>query len=391
MRSMNPSFEEASAASGASPAKTFFKVTLPILRPGILAPVILALLICIEQFELPMIIGMPARVNLFAIRIFFELTPDNDLPTYGRAAALAIPFLFIGLLLLVVYNHLIRQADSFVTVTGKGFRPSRLELGKWKWPALGFAFTYILFAALLPALLLLWISLAGYNAPTLANLAALSIQPYVELFSEERFYRAVGNTFLVAGLSATILTLVGALLAWIIVRTKVRGRGVIDVMSFISIGIPSVIAGLAAMLLYLSLPIGVYGTVWILVLAYSYRFAVTTRLSRAGLMQIHRELEEASWVSGAGWVATVRRVVLPLLGPSLLASFVLLFIVGFREFTIPLILQSEENMVLPVILWRLFENTEASKASAVAVLIMILVIPVIFLMRRFFMPHEKMG
>jgi len=168
------------------------------------------------------------------------------------------------------------------------------------------------------------------------------------------------------------------------------GRNILDFFSFVSIGIPSVIAGFAAMILYLSIPIGIYGTVWVLVLAYCYRLAVTTRLSRAGLMQLHRELEEASYASGGSWLTTIRRVVLPLMGPSLMASFILLFIVGFREFTVPLILQSEENMVLSVILWRLFENGEAAKSAAVATLIMALVIPVIFFMRKIFLPKEDM-
>ena len=390
LRSMNPSLEEASVASGASPLATFFKVTIPVLRPGILAPLILAGLIAIEQFELPLIIGMPARINVFSIRIFFELNPDDQLPIYGRAAALAIPFLFFGFALLLLYNYLVKQADSFVTVTGKGYRPARFALGKWKWPALAFATTYILFAALLPALVLIWISFFGYETPTLANLSKFSHSAYAELFQEQRFYSAVGNTFLVATLSASILVIIGAMISWIVVRSKMWGRNILDFFSFISIGIPSVIAGFAAMILYLSIPIGIYGTVWVLVLAYCYRLAVTTRLSRAGLMQLHRELEEASYASGGSWLTTIRRVVLPLMGPSLMASFILLFIVGFREFTVPLILQSEENMVLSVILWRLFENGEAAKSAAVATLIMALVIPVIFFMRKIFLPKEDM-
>ena len=162
----------------------------------------------------------------------------------------------------------------------------------------------------------------------------------------------------------------------------------LDFVSFISIGIPSVIAGLACMLLYLSLPIGLYGTVWVLILAYSYRLAVTTRLSRAALMQIHGELEEASHVAGGRWLTTIRRVVLPLLAPSLLASFVLLFIIGFREFTLPVLLQSRDNEVLSVIMWKLFVGNQTSQAAAVGTTIVILIIPVIFLMRRLLLGRE---
>ncbi len=156
----------------------------------------------------------------------------------------------------------------------------------------------------------------------------------------------------------------------------------LDLLSFLSIGIPSVIAGLAALLLYLTLPLGIYGTVWVLVLAYSYRLAVATRSSRAGLSQLHRELEEAASVAGASWLTTIRRVVLPLLAPSLLASFVLLFIIGFREFTLPILLQSQDNLVLSVVLWNLMVANKSADAAALGSLIVLCVAPVIVFARR---------
>ena len=129
--------------------------------------------------------------------------------------------------------------------------------------------------------------------------------------------------------------MLGTALGLIITRTSLWWRGTVDVLSFLSIGIPSVIVGLAVMILFLTLPIGIYGTVWILLIAYSYRLATTTRTARAGLMQIHTELEEASIASGARWLTTRRRIVLPLLAPAMAYAFVLLFIIGAREFTIP--------------------------------------------------------
>ena len=138
LKSMNPSFEEASGASGASPWTTFRRITMPVLLPGVLAPVILVLLITLEQFEIPLIIGLPARINVFSYRIWYELNPSSGLPNYGGAAAVAIPFLVLGILLLIVYNRLIRRAESFVTVTGKAYRQRRFPLGAWRLPALLF-------------------------------------------------------------------------------------------------------------------------------------------------------------------------------------------------------------------------------------------------------------
>ena len=376
MRTMNPALEEASSASGARPLTTFLRVTLPVLRPGVLAPLILATLVALEQFEMPLIIGFPARINVFSTRIYFELNPEDELPAYGKAAAVALLFLAAAVVLLAIYNNLIKRADRFVTVTGKGYRPTRYSLGRWRVPALLFVGFYLAIGAILPAVVLVWTSFSGGSNDS------LNLDAYRALFADRRFWPAVGNTFLVAGLSAGLITLIGALLAWQILRLRFPGRALLDVVSFMSIGIPSVIAGFAVMVMHLTLPIGLYGTVWILILAYSYRLAVSSRLSRASLMQIHAELEEASAASGGRWLDTVRHVVLPLLAPSLMASFVLLFIVGFREFTIPMVLQSEDNWVLSVIMWKLQADRQTAQAAAVGTLILLCVTPVIFVLRR---------
>jgi iron(III) transport system permease protein len=157
---------------------------------------------------------------------------------------------------------------------------------------------------------------------------------------------------------------------------------VLDFVSMLSVGIPAVIAGLGVMLLYLSLPIGLYGSVGILIIAYSYRFATTTRLARAGFLQIHRELEEASAASGARWMVTLRRVLIPLMLPALSAGFILLFIVGVREFTMPLVLYSQDNVVLSVLLWQLFQSGQPALSAALASIIVAVVLPVIFVARR---------
>lgn len=382
MRTMNPALEEASSASGARPLTTFFRVTLPVLRPGVLAPLILATLVALEQFEMPLIIGFPARINVFATRLYFDLNPEDELPAYGRVAAAALLFLAAAVMLLTLYNHLIRRAERFVTVTGKGYRPTRYALGRWRLPALVFVGLYLAVGAILPAIVLIWTSFSG------GSTSSLNLDAYRLLFADRRFWPAVGNTFVVAGLSAGLITLIGALLAWQILRLRFPGRRLLDAVSFMSIGIPSVITGFAVMVLHLTIPIGLYGTVWILVLAYSYRLAVSTRLSRASLMQIHAELEEASSASGGRWLDTVRRIVLPLLAPSLLASFLLLFIVGFREFTIPLVLQSDDNWVLSVIMWRLQADRQTAQAAAVGTLILLFVTPVIFVLRRHLLSRQ---
>ncbi len=388
LRSMNPQMEEASGASGASPFTTFRRVTLPVLLPGILAPVILLTLITLEQFELPLIIGLPARINVFAYRIFNELNPASGLPNYGGAAAISIPFLLLGMIALLFYNWAIRRGDKFAVVTGKAYRQRQIPLGRWRYAAYGLMGFYAALAVALPALTLAWTSVLGYNAPSFDNLGKATLGAYREVMANASFWRAVGNTLLVAFCTALVSTTVGALLGWIITRSQWWGRRGLDFLSFMSIGIPSVIVALAVMMLYLSVPIGIYGTVWILVLASAYRIAATTRIARAGLLQIHAELEEASATSGAKWLATQMRIVVPLLLPALMSGFILIFIVSTREFTIPLILHSADNIVLPVLLWQLFQNGQPMPSAALATFIMLMVFPMIFIARRYIIPRS---
>jgi iron(III) transport system permease protein len=267
-------------------------------------------------------------------------------------------------------------------MTGKGYRQRRLPLGAWRFPALALLSLYVALAAVLPAAVLLWTSFFGYTLPLVATAADFSLDAYRQLLANRAFWLGLRNTFLVALASALIVTAVGMLFGWIISRSRIRFRHVLDFVSVLSVGIPAVIAGLGVMLFYLSLPIGLYGTAGILIIAYSYRFATTTRLARAGFLQIHRELEEASAASGARWIATQRRILVPLMLPTLSAGFILLFIVGVREFTIPLVLYSPDNVVLSVLLWQLFQSGQPAPSAALASIIIAVALPVIFLARR---------
>jgi iron(III) transport system permease protein len=380
LRTMNPEFEEASSASGATPLATFRNITWPMLRPGVLAALMLSALVTLEQFDLPLLIGLPARVDVFSTRIFYELNPDSGLPVYGRAAAVSLMFLLAAIALLAAYNKLVGHAERFVTLTARGYRMKRYPLGRWRGPALAFTIAYCVVSSALPAATVFWTSVFG-NA-SLSSIGSPSFDSYTRLLANPIFWRALVNTIIVAGLSAAMVTTIGAVLAWALDRWHGRGRPAVEFLGIVSIGIPSVIAGLAAMLLYLTLPVPLYGTIWILVLAYAYRLTVATRVSRAGLMQLDRALDDASAVAGATGLVTFRRILLPLLLPSLGASFIVLFVVGVREFTLPLVLGSGDNVVLGIVLWRLFEDGHVSEASALASLLVALIVPVAFIVRR---------
>ncbi len=383
-RSMDPALEEASALCRGRPLTTFRRVTLPILLPATLALLIVVATLTLEGFEIPMVIGVPARLQILSTWIFFAINPPAGLPNYGQVAAIAVPFVGLGAVLLALYNRATRVAERYAVVTGRGYRPRRVNLGRWRYPALAVVLVYLLLVLVLPAAVMLGAALipaAGGSA------AAVSFQPFVNVLSSPTTLLAFRNTVVAGGLSATIVVFVACTVSWLVVRTRLPGRYLLDFLTFAPLTIPAVITGVAIGLLYLVVPVGIYGTVWILVAAYATRMAVATRIVRASLIQLHRELEEASHVSGARWFTTFRRILLPLLAPALILSWLLLFIVSFREFTLGMLLFRPANVVLGVHIWKLYERGHIQEASALGFVMIVMVLILGFLARRFLVPR----
>jgi iron(III) transport system permease protein len=304
-----------------------------------------------------------------------------------------LSFLAITYVLVYLYARATREQARYATVTGKGFRPRQIDLGRWKYAALGGVGIYLCFQVAFPAFVLLWSSLLdGYRPPTdWALLRGLSLQSFAKVLADRRFLSALQNTVVVATLAATIVALLSAIMAWIVVRSQVKGKRVLDLLASSSIAIPSAIAGVSFLMFYLAVPgirsLSLYGTVWVLVLALSYRTTVGYRITSAGMSQIKNELEEAASVCGAPWLTTFRRVTLPLLLPMTLAVWFLAFIVSFREFTIALILGGTDNMMLGPLLWRYVSSSEMGQASALAVLMAAILLAVGVIARKFVWPR----
>ncbi|MGH2651158.1 MAG: ABC transporter permease, partial [Actinomycetota bacterium] len=236
----------------------------------------------------------------------------------------------------------------------------------------------------LPATIMLVTSLrpSGPGSP-------VSLEAFAKVFASPVTHLAFRNTVIVGGLGATIVVFIACMVAWLVVRTRVPGRYLLDFMTFVPITIPAVITGVAVGLLYLVLPVGIYGTVWILVVAYATRMAVATRIVRASLTQIHRELEEASAVAGGRWLTTFRRVLLPLLAPAIVLAWLLLFIVSFREFTLGMLLYRPDNVVVGVHLWSLYERGHLAEASALGFVMILVVLVIGFLVRHLLVRRQS--
>jgi iron(III) transport system permease protein len=262
-----------------------------------------------------------------------------------------------------------------------------VDLGKWRYPALAVVIVYLMLVLVLPAAIMLASSLVPGVSRSILSPAHVSFQSFVNVLGNPTTLLAFRNTLLAGGLGATIVVFIACMVSWLVVRTRVPGRYILDFMTFAPITIPAVITGVAIGLLYLVVPVGIYGTVWILVIAYATRMAVATRIMRASLIQLHRELEEASSVSGGRWLTTLRRVLLPLLAPAIVLSWLLLFIVSFREFTLGMLLFRPDNVVLGVHLWKLYERGHIAEASALGFVMILAVLIIGFLARRFLIPR----
>ena len=385
-RNMDPSLEEASAASGASFGTTLRRVTFPILRPSMLSILFLSLIFALESFEVPLMFGLGARAQIFASNIYWSLSPAAGLPLYGEMAALSIGFLAIVYLLFFLYARVTRQAAKFATVTGKGFRPRRIALGAWKYVALGFVGAYSLLHLILPVGLLIWASfLNRFELPSVEALGRVSIESYRVVTNDPLFWSAFRNSLIVGFGSAFIVTSVSMVVAWIVLRSNLRGKSFLDLIASSSVAIPGVIAGLSFLLFYLTVNrwIPLWGTVWILVLAYSYRLSLAYRFNVAGLTQVSRELEEASRISGASWANTLRRIVLPLLAPTLIVVFSLTLFLALRDFTLALLLNSKDNTVLGVMVWNRFVTNEFGQAAALSVILAGIMLTLAIILRVF--------
>ena len=382
---VDPSFEEAGRTSGAGAWVTMRRISMPLLSPAILAAVIFYLVRCIEVFETPAMLGLQKGIFVFSTGIYYAVNPLTGFPNYGIASAYGMVLLIAAVVLIYFYGRYVRHAERFATVTGRGYRPRLIDLGRWKFIPVVTMIGYFVFTVATPLLILVWTSLAPpYSDISFGSLSLLNMEAYREMLNYKELMVAGKNTVIIATATAAISMLLVTLGSWLSARGGIRGAWLPDRLAFIVIGVPGVVLGLALIFIYASLPIPLYGTLWIIVLALvTTCLPFGTRLMTAAFLQIHRELEEAAATSGAGLRSTFFRIVLPLLWPSFARGFLWSFVRSMRETTIPLMLYAVGNQTFAVVLWHLWvEQSEFRLASAMAVPLMIVTTALTFLVAR---------
>ncbi|WP_334191963.1 ABC transporter permease [Pararhodobacter sp.] len=368
LRNMDPHLESAGSVHGASGFGVFRTVTLPLLVPGLLSVGILLFMAMVQAFDLPLVIGLTARAPVLSTQIFLLANSDISRPDYSLTATFGTFFLLLAAVLMLVYFRTVRMSERFRVVSGKAFRPSKRPLGGWRLPAIGFVAVYFLIM-MLPFLVLLWTSFQPFYAvPSAEAFGRMTLQNYADVFGQSFIIRALVNTIILVLFSATIVMVLSVMIAWISVRSKGRLGKALEVISFLPIAIPPVVLAIAVLLIYLRTPL--YGTVWIIVLAHVTAYiAFGTRTMNAALLQIHSELENASFVCGAGWFTMLRRIIFPLLLPHILNGW--LWVAGHsaRDITFPLFLITSSNVVAASQLYLLWTTPEIPTASALAVIL----------------------
>jgi iron(III) transport system permease protein len=364
-RSMDPSLEESAVMSGASLRTVFRRITVPLARPALYAAILIMVVRALEAFEVPALLGLNGGVWVFTSRIW-QVLKDKP-PSYGEAGALSMSLLVLTSIGIYLHSRLSKRSRSFQTVTGKGFRPRPVQLGFWRWPATLLILLYFVIAVVLPLVILLYASTQRfYSPPTRATLSQMSLQPYRDVIHSDIALTAAKNSVFLGIGSATTIMLLMAVAAWIVVRTNLRGRWIIDNLAFLPLAVPGLVLGVGLLFVYLRLPgIHLYNTIWILFMAYLTRYMpYGMRYATTSMFQIGRELEESALTSGAGWFQSFRRIVLPLLMPGLVAGWIYILIVSVRELSSTIILYSPGKEVLSILIWEMNQNGEFPQLAA---------------------------
>jgi iron(III) transport system permease protein len=378
LQSVDASYEEAAQILGAGKWRTAFSISAPLVTPAILSGTLIAFVNSIALFGSQAIIGLPGRVVTLPTRIYalFDYPPE-----YGLASALSLVFVLITVAALFLQRSFLARR-SFVTLAGKGSRPQLIDLGPARWLMLGFAGLVFVIAILLPYGSLIAVSLS--KSWGLGFWQNLTLQNYrFILFEYDVTQRAIVNSLILATLSATIAVMLGAIIGWIDLRTRVPGRLLLDCAALIPLGLPGIVMAVALLQFWLKIPLALYGTLAILLLAYAGRYVpLGVRAASASLRQVDPSLEESARILGAGWGTTMWEVTLPLIRPGLFAGWLLVFVPAIQELSASILLFSSSSITLAVAVYNLYETGYTEPVAALAIINVIIIAAAIWVARK---------
>lgn len=371
MASFDVALEESSRVFGAGTWRTLLRVTLPVLRPAILAAFILGVVRSLASFAVPSVLGMPGRVNVLATHLY-EMIALGFATDYGKAAAVGMSVLATSVTLIYVYRALTAESEKYVTIAGRGYRPTMIKLGKARIPLFTIVAVLSLFMIVLPVAVLLYTSFVPYTmVPSARAFSLMSLKHWSDVLQDPLSLLALKNSLFLALAGATLGVVLSIFVGYAIVKVKTRASGILESLSFLSFSFPGIVIGVGFMWFFVQTPL--YATIWALLIGYVATYLpYGVRPMASAFVQVHAHLEESSQVCGASYLTTMRRIIVPLLIPGIVSAWILMATMFVRELTLSVVLSRPGTEVLAVQILRFADDGLWGKLSALGI-IMILI------------------
>ncbi len=380
-KNMDAALEEAARISGSNNLGVLLRITVPILAPALLVSTALGFIRSLESFEIELVLGIPAKIYVISTKVYDFIHWEP--PLYGQATALCSIFLVMIFLLIWLQKVLLRGRE-YTTITGRSYAVRSFSLGPWRWVTFAFCMLFILAMIIVPlATLTMGTFMEFFGNFDLEQ--PWTARHWATAFADPIFFRSLKNT-LVLGVGAGLLgTLLYALISYYIVRTRFACRGLIDVLSWLPWALPGILISLA--LLWVALGSGslvrlIYGTVFLLIMAIIIKeMPLGSQIIKASVMQISKELEEASTTSGASWLSGFRRILLPLLRPTMIAVGIIVFISAVRDIPTLVFLSTHNSRTISLLMLDYIAEANMEKAAVLGVFIVFLIFALLFVAR----------
>ncbi len=367
MSAFDVALEESSRVCGASNWRTLFRVTLPVLRPAILAALTLVIVRSLASFAVPSVIGMPGRIYVLATHIY-SIVATGYAADYGMAAAVGMSALAASITLIVLYRRLTREGEKYVTISSRGYRPSVIDLKGARYPLFAVVALISFVLIVLPILVLFYTSLVPYvMTPSAKAFAAMSWRHWVTVLKDPVSLLALKNSLYLGVGGATLGIVLSFFVAYVIVKVRSKASGLLESLSFLSFSFPGIVVGIGFMWFFVQTPL--YSTIWALLIGYIATYLpYGLRPLTSAFVQIHSHLEESSRVCGGGPLYTMRRIVLPLLVPGIASGWILMATMFVRELSLSVVLSRPGTEVLAVQILRFAEDGLWGRLSALGIL-----------------------
>ncbi len=347
MASFDVSLEESSRVFGAGAWRTLLRITLPVLRPAILAAFVLGIVRSLASYAVPRVLGVPGNEEVLATYLY-EMISIGFAPDYGKAAALGMSVLLVAVVLIWLYRRLTGEGSRFVTISSRGWRPAVVPLGRWRMPLFALVALLSFIVIVLPVVVLLYTSFVPYAmVPSREAFAAMSFKHWAAVLGDATSLLALKNSLFLAIVGATLGVLLSLFVAYVIVKLRTRGAALLETLTYLSFAFPGIVIGIGFMWFFVQTPL--YATVTALLIGYIATYLpYGVRPLASAFVQVHDHLEESSLVCGASRMTTMRRIIVPLLVPGIVSAWILMATMFLRELTLSVVLSRPGSEVLAV-------------------------------------------